>query len=212
MTRATASGIGCRQAIERGHRCPRRGRDRLGAHRRRAAGRPCWPAVDRGRLATLDAADADFFRRYDELIAARSRRIPLQHLTGTAAFGPLELHVGPGVFIPRPETEALLEWASPNACRDAAGDRRPVHRFRRAGHRAGRTAGRAPASSRSTTTPTALDYARRNAAGTAVELVRGRRHRRPACCPSWTGTVDLVVCQPALHPRRGRAGTRSGRA
>jgi release factor glutamine methyltransferase len=28
--------------------------------------------------------------------------VPLQHLTGTAAFGPVVLHVGPGVFIPRP--------------------------------------------------------------------------------------------------------------
>ena len=41
----------------------------------------------------------------------RAQRIPLQHLTGSAAFGPLELSVGPGVFVPRPETEWLLEWA-----------------------------------------------------------------------------------------------------
>ncbi len=59
----------------------------------------------------IDPPGADFFGRYDEMIAARSRRTPLQHITGTAAFGPLDLHVGPGVFIPRPETEALLEWA-----------------------------------------------------------------------------------------------------
>mgnify|MGYP000361326342 CR=1 FL=1 len=67
--------------------------------------------TERGRLAVLAAPDAEFFGRYDELITARTRRIPLQHITGTAAFGPLTLHVGPGVFIPRPETEALLEWA-----------------------------------------------------------------------------------------------------
>ena len=35
----------------------------------------------------------------------------MQHIIGTAAFGPVELAVGPGVFIPRPETEYLLEWA-----------------------------------------------------------------------------------------------------
>src|SRR6202007_2924595 len=65
----------------------------------------------RGRLALLDVVGADFFSRYADLIAARAQRIPLQHLTGTTAFGSLTLDVGPGVFIPRPETEALLEWA-----------------------------------------------------------------------------------------------------
>ena len=75
---------------------------------------------ERGRLATIDPPDADFFRRYDQVIAARSRRIPLQHLTGTAAFGPLELHVGPGVFVPRPETEAMLEWVVAQGLPEAA--------------------------------------------------------------------------------------------
>jgi release factor glutamine methyltransferase len=65
----------------------------------------------RGLLPILDAVGDEFFAQYAELITARSQRIPLQHLTGTAAFGPVSLHVGPGVFIPRPETEALLEWA-----------------------------------------------------------------------------------------------------
>ena len=36
--------------------------------------------------------------------------MPLQHLTGTAPFRYLELAVGPGVFIPRPETEPLVGW------------------------------------------------------------------------------------------------------
>ena len=53
-----------------------------------------------------------FTDRYRELVDARAQRIPLQHLTGVAPFGPLMLHVGPGVFIPRPETESLLEWAT----------------------------------------------------------------------------------------------------
>lgn len=42
---------------------------------------------------------------YDELVAERARRVPLQHLTGRAPFRDLELAVGPGVFVPRPETE-----------------------------------------------------------------------------------------------------------
>jgi len=49
--------------------------------------------------------------RFGELLAERARRVPLQHLTGRAAFRRLELAVGPGVFIPRPETEVLVDLA-----------------------------------------------------------------------------------------------------
>ena len=42
-------------------------------------------------------------------MAQRVQRIPLQHLTGLAPFRHLELHVGPGVFIPRPETELMVD-------------------------------------------------------------------------------------------------------
>ncbi|MGB3523253.1 MAG: protein-(glutamine-N5) methyltransferase, release factor-specific, partial [Mycobacterium sp.] len=66
--------------------------------------------TDRGRLALVDPPDDEFFGRYRQLVAARSSRIPLQHLIGTAAFGPVLLQVGPGVFTPRPETEAMLDW------------------------------------------------------------------------------------------------------
>src|ERR1700732_4187567 len=38
-------------------------------------------------------------------------REPLQHITGQAHFRYLELEVGPGVFVPRPETEAMTGWA-----------------------------------------------------------------------------------------------------
>lgn len=46
-----------------------------------------------------------------ELAQKRAKRIPLQHLTGTAAFCDFDLQVGPGVFIPRPETELLAAHA-----------------------------------------------------------------------------------------------------
>ena len=50
-------------------------------------------------------------RSYTELVEARARRVPLQHLTGSAAFRFVDLEVGPGVFVPRPETEVLAGWA-----------------------------------------------------------------------------------------------------
>ena len=54
----------------------------------------------------LDDAAAERLRR---LVEERATRVPLQHLTGTAPFRRLELHVGPGVFVPRPETEQAVD-------------------------------------------------------------------------------------------------------
>ena len=154
--------------------------------------------VNRGRLAAIDEPDADFFRRYDEMIGARSRRIPLQHLTGSAAFGPLELRVGPGVFIPRPETEALLEWVLAQRLPD-----RPVIVDLCTGSGA-------LAIALATHWPqarviavdddaTALGYARRNAESTAVELVQADV-TVPGLLPELTGSVDLVVSNPPYIP------------
>ncbi len=48
---------------------------------------------------------------YLRLVGDRADRVPVQHLTGTASFAGLDLAVGPGVFVPRPETETLVELA-----------------------------------------------------------------------------------------------------
>lgn len=58
-----------------------------------------------------DVLGAEPAARLRELIARRANREPLQHLTGLAAFRHLELEVGPGVFVPRPETEVLAQLA-----------------------------------------------------------------------------------------------------
>jgi release factor glutamine methyltransferase len=63
-------------------------------------------------LLLVSARPNDLQRRsYTELVEARARRVPLQHLVGTAAFRFVDLEVGPGVFVPRPETEVLAGWA-----------------------------------------------------------------------------------------------------
>ncbi|TFV80240.1 peptide chain release factor N(5)-glutamine methyltransferase [Blastococcus sp. CT_GayMR20] len=67
--------------------------------------------VPRGRLITAGDVGADEAARFGELLEQRADRVPLQHLTGRAAFRHLELAVGPGVFVPRPETEQLTGWA-----------------------------------------------------------------------------------------------------
>lgn len=67
--------------------------------------------VPRSRLLLAVGFDHADAARYDGLVTERARRVPLQHLTGLAGFRHLELAVGPGVFVPRPETELLAGWA-----------------------------------------------------------------------------------------------------
>src|ERR1700753_2837043 len=90
--------------------------------------RPGWPRAawrPRGAGAELIAAhvhgvkrtelhrvpDAGFDARYWESISRRAAREPLQHITGLAYFRYLELEVGPGVFVHRPEDEVMTGWA-----------------------------------------------------------------------------------------------------
>ena len=63
-------------------------------------------AVVRGDAMTeTDAA------RFAAVVERRATREPLQHITGLAPFRHLELRVGPGVFVPRPETEMVAQLA-----------------------------------------------------------------------------------------------------
>ncbi|GAA3846603.1 MULTISPECIES: peptide chain release factor N(5)-glutamine methyltransferase [Amycolatopsis] len=66
--------------------------------------------VDRGRLPLVPLVDPPVVEAIGKLVAQRAKRVPLQHLTGWAGFAGITLDVGPGVFIPRPETELLVEW------------------------------------------------------------------------------------------------------
>lgn len=67
--------------------------------------------IDRSRLPLADGFDEAEVGEVDRIVAARTgERVPLQYLLGRAPSGRLDLAVGPGVFIPRPETELLVEW------------------------------------------------------------------------------------------------------
>ncbi|MGH3319393.1 MAG: peptide chain release factor N(5)-glutamine methyltransferase [Streptosporangiaceae bacterium] len=65
--------------------------------------------VRRGELHTV--SDGAFDAHFWAALARRVAREPLQHITGRAYFRYLELSVGPGVFVPRPETEVVVGWA-----------------------------------------------------------------------------------------------------
>lgn len=62
-------------------------------------------------LLLADALDDEQRAAFDELVSRRAARVPLQHLTGSVGFRYIELEVGPGVFVPRPETESVVQWA-----------------------------------------------------------------------------------------------------
>lgn len=71
--------------------------------------------VSRGRVQALaligHTLDDDAVDRIRALSDERAQRVPLQHLTGRAPFRSIELSVGPGVFVPRPETETVAQFA-----------------------------------------------------------------------------------------------------
>ncbi|TQM28472.1 release factor glutamine methyltransferase [Nocardia bhagyanarayanae] len=94
------------EAVERlqaaGVPSPRADAEQLAAH---------LLGVERTRLALVPLVDPVLVEDYRALVDRRAQRIPLQHLTGVAAMGQIDLAVGPGVFVPRPETELLFAWA-----------------------------------------------------------------------------------------------------
>lgn len=63
------------------------------------------------RLITGLSVDEEHAAAFASAIERRSAREPLQHITGIAPFRSLELAVGPGVFVPRPETEGVAQIA-----------------------------------------------------------------------------------------------------
>jgi release factor glutamine methyltransferase len=69
----------------------------------------CVHGVRRSELHMVK--DSDFDALFWEGVARRESREPLQHITGRAYFRYLSLEVGPGVFVPRPETEVVAGWA-----------------------------------------------------------------------------------------------------
>lgn len=67
--------------------------------------------IQRTRLGLQPLVETEWVEQYNELVGRREQRIPLQYLFGSVQVGRASIAVGPGVFIPRPETELLVEWA-----------------------------------------------------------------------------------------------------
>jgi release factor glutamine methyltransferase len=66
--------------------------------------------IDRDRLL-LSPPDRDVPKRFWEMVSRRSEGEPVAYITGRRAFWNIELHVGPGVLVPRPDSEVLIASA-----------------------------------------------------------------------------------------------------
>ncbi|MFJ3956515.1 peptide chain release factor N(5)-glutamine methyltransferase [Arthrobacter sp. NPDC090010] len=140
---------------------------------------------------------------YVMLLEQRSERIPLQHLTGVAHFRRLDLSVGPGVFIPRPETEEVAQWAI-DRCRElqAEGLDEPlvVDLGTGSGAIAASLAQEVPGARVHAVelSPLAIAWAERNMRPHGVALHQGDLR---SALPELNGTVDIVVSNPPYIPR-----------
>lgn len=155
--------------------------------------------VSRGALALVGEVGTEARSAFATLVARRSDRVPLQHLTGVAAFRHVQLAVGPGVFVPRMETELLAGWAVETA-RLVTG-RAPVvvDLCTGSGAIALSVAEEVPAAEVHAVEldADAFGWASRNLAGRGVDLREGDMADAFA---DLDGIVDVVVCNPPYIP------------
>jgi release factor glutamine methyltransferase len=158
----------------------------------------------RSRLLVAGDLSAGQHIVFRELVARRALRVPLQHLTGSAAFRYLEVAVGPGVFVPRPETEVVAGWCV-DALREPARTHAPIVVDLCTG--SGAIALSIAQEVRGATVhavereSAAHEWAQRNAMGTRVIV-----HHADAAeaLAELEGTVDLVVANPPYLPESVR--------
>ena len=151
--------------------------------------------VPRTRLAAVETVDADTAVRFAELVARRSTREPLQHLVGTVAFRYVEVAVGPGVFVPRPETELLVDAVLPVL----RATPRPiaVDLCAGSGALALAVADEVPSATVYAVerSPSALHWLRRNGADSRVYVISADV-ADPGLLSDLTGRVDAVLANP----------------
>lgn len=149
----------------------------------------------RSRLPLVDDVSDAAAGEYDVLVARRAAREPLQHLTGVAWFRHVELAVGPGVFVPRPETELLAGWAIEHAGPGSV----VVDLCTGSGAVAKAVADEVPGARVHAVEldEPAYAWAERNLADTGVDLRQGDF---ATAFDDLLGTVDVVTCNPPYIP------------
>jgi len=157
--------------------------------------------IARTDLFRVDDVTAEAAEALEALVVRREAREPLQHLVGSTTFRYVDLAVGPGVFVPRPETELLAGWAVDRAAEVVAAGGVPVvvdlctgsgAIARAVAHEVPRARVHAVELD-----PAAHAWAERNLAGTGVELRLGDM---ATAYDDLAGAVDIVVCNPPYIP------------
>lgn len=157
--------------------------------------------VERSRLPLLDSVDGPALQRFRAALARRAAREPLQHIVGHAPFRHIELAVGPGVFVPRPETELVADAA----LTALAGHLHPapviVDLCAGSGALACSIAQECPAATVYAVewSAAALPWLRRNCAPSGVTVVAGDVADAGLLC-ELNGRVDAVVSNPPYVP------------
>jgi release factor glutamine methyltransferase len=153
--------------------------------------------VGLGRLRAMMLGDTPAPEGYEALVAERAGRTPLQHITGVAHFRYLELAVGPGVFVPRPETESVAQLVIDHV----KGMARPriVDLGTGSGAIAGSIAHEVPGAQVHAVefSTFAHAWAAKNLAPLGVHLVLGDLRN---ALPELNGTFDVVVSNPPYIP------------
>lgn len=134
---------------------------------------------------------------FDDLVARRAERIPLQHLTGCAYFRTITLVVGPGVFTPRPESELVVGRALELV--DGTPAPLVVDLCSGSGAMAAAIATEAPGARVHAVEldPGARPWLQRNA---RVHGFRAHLTDVSGCLPELSGQVDVVVANPPYIP------------
>ncbi|MDQ0820296.1 release factor glutamine methyltransferase [Arthrobacter sp. V4I6] len=159
--------------------------------------------VGLGRLRVLLLGDTPAPEGYADLVAERARRTPLQHITGVAHFRYLELAVGPGVFIPRPETESVvqlvLDWLKDRRRLPGMAHPKVVDLGTGSGAIAGSIAHELPGAEVHAVefSEFAHAWAAKNLLPLGVSLVRGDLRN---ALPEHNGSFDVVVSNPPYIP------------
>ncbi len=153
--------------------------------------------VGLGRLRAMLLGSDPAPEGYADLVAERAGRVPLQHITGVAYFRYLELRVGPGVFIPRPETESVVQLVIDHLAR--VPNPKVVDLGTGSGAIAGSIAHEVPGADVHAVefSPFAHAWAAKNLQPLGVALVQG--DLRDAL-PEHNGTFDVVVSNPPYIP------------
>lgn len=148
------------------------------------------------QLALADGLDELL---YEELVARRAARVPLQHLVGTTVFRWVELQVGPGVFVPRPETESVVQWVIDQKLENPV----VVDLCTGSGAIAVSLADEIPGATVYAVEkdPGALAWAAKNVSGTRVQLHEGAV---VTALPDLDGSVDVVISNPPYLPEQDR--------